>query len=73
MLPLLLALAFTLPYSHSRALLCSPAWQYYLMIGGLLSWVGFLKSGLHPALALVPIVPFMPGPNATSLDHLDCS
>jgi NhaA family Na+:H+ antiporter len=24
------------------------------------SWIGLLRGGLHPALALVPIVPFMP-------------
>ena len=27
---------------------------------GLLSWLGLYYGGLHPALALVPIVPFMP-------------
>lgn len=32
----------------------------YLLIGGLLSWYGLLNAGLHPALALVFIVPFMP-------------
>lgn len=32
----------------------------YLLIGGFLSWYGLLNAGLHPALALVFIVPFMP-------------
>jgi NhaA family Na+:H+ antiporter len=32
----------------------------YLVTAGVLSWIGFLRGGLHPALALVPIVPFMP-------------
>jgi NhaA family Na+:H+ antiporter len=32
----------------------------YLLIGGSLSWVGFAASGLHPALALLPVVPFFP-------------
>src|SRR5215203_90219 len=32
----------------------------YILAGGLLSWIGFYRGGLHPALALVPIVPFMP-------------
>lgn len=32
----------------------------YLLIGGGLSWLGLLLGGVHPALALVPIVPFMP-------------
>ena len=27
---------------------------------GTLSWVALYRGGLHPALALVPIVPFMP-------------
>ena len=34
-------------------------WPYVLIAGGL-SWCGFYFGGLHPALALVPIVPFMP-------------
>jgi len=32
----------------------------YLMGPGVLSWVGLYVGGLHPALALVAIVPFMP-------------
>lgn len=32
----------------------------YLIVGGTLSWAGLFWGGLHPALALVPIVPFMP-------------
>jgi Na+:H+ antiporter, NhaA family len=34
----------------------------YLIIGGGLSWIGLFKSHLHPALALVFIVPFFPHP-----------
>ena len=34
-------------------------WAYLLVPGGL-SWCGLFLSGLHPALALVPIMPFMP-------------
>ncbi len=37
-------------------------WLPYIAIGGLISWIGLLKASLHPALALVPIVPFLPGP-----------
>jgi NhaA family Na+:H+ antiporter len=33
----------------------------YLLIGGGLSWCALIFGGVHPALALVPIVPFMPG------------
>jgi NhaA family Na+:H+ antiporter len=32
----------------------------YLAGAGALSWAAFFMAGLHPALALVPIVPFMP-------------
>jgi len=32
----------------------------YLAIGGTVSWWAFYWVGLHPALALVPIVPFLP-------------
>jgi len=34
-------------------------WPHLLIAGGL-SWSGFAISGLHPALALLPIVPFFP-------------
>jgi len=32
----------------------------YLLGAGSASWLGFFWSGLHPALALVPIIPFLP-------------
>jgi len=32
----------------------------YIAVGGGLSWIAFFRGGLHPALALVPIVPFVP-------------
>ncbi|MRR35277.1 sodium:proton antiporter, partial [bacterium] len=34
----------------------------YLILGGGLSWAGLFMGHLHPALALVPIVPFLPHP-----------
>jgi len=34
-------------------------WPYVLIAGGA-SWLALHEGGLHPALALVPIVPFMP-------------
>ncbi|MFT6399546.1 MAG: NhaA family Na+:H+ antiporter [Bradymonadia bacterium] len=40
----------------------SMKWFPYIAIGGLISWIGLLKASLHPALALVPIIPFLPGP-----------
>ncbi|MBN2694534.1 Na+/H+ antiporter NhaA [bacterium] len=36
------------------------SYWFYLLIGGGLSWIGLFKAGVHPALALVFIVPFMP-------------
>jgi NhaA family Na+:H+ antiporter len=32
----------------------------HVAFGGTLTWFGFWWSGLHPALALIPIVPFLP-------------
>lgn len=32
----------------------------YLAVSGVLSWFAFYRAGLHPALALVPIVPLLP-------------
>jgi Na+:H+ antiporter, NhaA family len=32
----------------------------YLIVAGPLSWVGFFMGGIHPALALVPIIPTLP-------------
>jgi len=33
---------------------------WYVLLPGTLSWIGLSKGGLHPALAMVPIVPLMP-------------
>jgi NhaA family Na+:H+ antiporter len=32
----------------------------YVAGAGLVSWIAFYRGGLHPALALVPILPFLP-------------
>jgi len=37
-------------------------WVPYIAIGGAFSWWGLYSAHLHPALALVPIVPLLPGP-----------
>jgi NhaA family Na+:H+ antiporter len=34
-------------------------WPYFAL-SGTAAWLGFYVAGVHPALALVPIVPFMP-------------
>jgi Na+:H+ antiporter, NhaA family len=46
--------AIGLRTSHVRA-----AWPYIVASGGL-SWAALFWGGLHPAFALVPIVPFLP-------------
>lgn len=38
------------------------SWVPYIAIGGALCWWGLFSAHLHPALALVFIVPFLPGP-----------
>jgi NhaA family Na+:H+ antiporter len=38
-------------------------WAPYVWIGGPLAWLGLILAHLHPALALVFIVPFLPGPH----------
>ncbi len=35
-------------------------WVPYILLGGAFSWWGLYSAHLHPALALVPIVPFLP-------------
>lgn len=35
-------------------------WPAFIVIGGAMSWAGLAKAGVEPALALVPIVPFLP-------------
>jgi len=39
------------------------SWLPYIVIGGVLSWVGLIKASIEPALALVVIVPFLPTAN----------
>lgn len=38
------------------------SWIPYILIAGPVSWLGLILAHLHPALALVFIVPFLPGP-----------
>jgi NhaA family Na+:H+ antiporter len=49
-----LGIALLLKYRRTRNF-----WPYVLLGGGL-SWTALFLGGFHPALALVPIVPFMP-------------
>jgi NhaA family Na+:H+ antiporter len=54
----ILAVAMTIANGLRRARVKS-FWPYLSAAGGL-SWFALYWSGLHPALALVPIVPFLP-------------
>ncbi len=38
------------------------SWIPYIAVGGPLAWTGLMMAHMHPALALVFIVPFLPGP-----------
>jgi len=57
---LLILLGMAIAYGMRRAGLKS--WIPYIAICGPLSWLGLSLAHLHPALALVFIVPFLPGP-----------
>jgi NhaA family Na+:H+ antiporter len=60
LLPLLLLVgAGTLACAVLRRLRVESPWPY-LLLGGVPSWFGLHEGGLHPALCLVPIVPWMP-------------
>ena len=54
----LMAAALGVAYALRRARVHS-FWPY-LLVCGPLSWAALYLSGFHPALALVPIVPFLP-------------
>jgi NhaA family Na+:H+ antiporter len=54
----IVVIAMTLAAALRRARVKS-FWPY-LLGAGVVSWWGFFWSGLHPALALVPIMPFLP-------------
>jgi NhaA family Na+:H+ antiporter len=54
----LMALAIVVALILRRARVRS-FWPY-LLLAGSASWYAFFRGGLHPALALVPIMPFLP-------------
>jgi NhaA family Na+:H+ antiporter len=51
-----MGLAFALRSLNVRS------WLPYILVAGGLSWYGLLMAHLHPALALVFVVPFLPAP-----------
>jgi len=58
---LLIVLGMAIAYGMRRGGVKS--WIPYIAIGGPLSWFGLSLAHLHPALALVFIVPFLPAPH----------
>jgi len=55
---MMMAAALGIAYALRRARVRS-FWPYIVLSGGL-SWYALFQSGLQPALALVPIMPFLP-------------
>ena len=55
---LLILLSIALAFISNKYLKIKQWWYYIFILGGI-SWAGFLLTAIHPALALVPIVPFM--------------
>ena len=67
-----MGVAFALRKWHFRKkFVTHQPWQPYVFGAGLVVWLGLIKARLHPALCLVFIVPFMPGPDIAQLDHLE--
>ena len=56
----LVALGMAIAFAMRRMNLKS--WVPYILVAGPISWLGLMLAHLHPALALVFIVPFLPGP-----------
>jgi len=44
-------------------------WWVYIVTAGVISWIGLLRAGLHPALALVFVMPFVPSLYQGSKKH----
>jgi Na+:H+ antiporter, NhaA family len=55
---LLVLAAMGVAYGLQRLKVTS--WQPYVLVPGVMSFFGLFWAHLHPALALVPVVPFMP-------------
>jgi len=51
-----LAIAITFALRRKRVRIFWP----YVLAGGVMSWTALFWGGLHPALALVPVIPFLP-------------
>ena len=58
--PLLIALGLIVCAARARVKTGNGSIWVLVAIGGAMLWLGFWWSGLHPALSLVPMVPFLP-------------
>ena len=56
---LLVLLGMALAFCARKFLRKYDHWTLYILLGGVPSWFGLFLSGIHPALALAPIIPFM--------------
>lgn len=56
---MLLPVAGVLISMYFRKMRLKSFW-WYIAIPGVLSWIGFAKAGIHPALGLLPIITAMP-------------
>ncbi len=65
----LVAVAMVVAYGLRKAKIQS--WPLYVFIAGPISWSGLMLAHLHPALALVPIIPFLPGPKRDTGLYID--
>ena len=66
---LLIAAAMLVSYAMRRLNVLD--WRMYVAIPGSMAWFGMLWASLHPALALVFVVPFMPTGDANDADGSD--
>ena len=63
--------AMGIAYSFRRWSVTKDHWVPTIVIAGGLSWFGLMIAHLHPALALVPIIPFLPAPKKSSGELFD--
>ena len=52
-----------------RFLVKVEGWWYYVFLAGPVAWYSLYRSGVHPALALCLVVPFIPASNLHRFDH----
>ncbi|MAB79810.1 MAG: sodium:proton antiporter [Planctomycetes bacterium] len=65
---LMVAAAMVVAYGMRKARVSS--WVPYVAIAGPMAWSGLVLANLHPALALVFVVPFLPGQNRDAGTHV---